>query len=81
MKAKMTIKQAKLLADTGKSKDLARAANIMTGCPRGGWAETEQARTRLGDLLPASADRSFTKQQWLDEMYVLDHAERYQPKP
>jgi hypothetical protein len=79
MKAKMTLKKAKSLADTGKSKNLARAANIMTGCPRGGWAETAQAKTRLADLLPT--DRSFSRQQWLEEMYVLDHAERYQPKP
>ena len=52
----------------------------LIGCPSGGWGETAQARQQVADTLPARSDRSYTVTDLISALYVLDHADRYQPR-
>lgn len=50
--------------------------DYLSGCPTGGWPETKQALLRIADWLPAQ--RSYTVYQFVDAVYIVDHACRYQ---
>lgn len=60
--------------------DIHRAFNGVCGCPAGGWAETQQALSRLVDALPLRRHRSYTVDDIVDAVLELDHADRYQWK-
>lgn len=74
-----TLQQALHLAKSGKSRDLAFAANALTGCPEGGWAETDQARRQILEWLPLRCERGYTIDQFIAAAYAVDHAGRFQP--
>lgn len=66
-----TIKQAMVLARTGKSQSLARAAHVLSGLPVGGWAETRQAMRSILNDLPLRQERSYTVAEFVDAAYVV----------
>lgn len=70
--AKQTLNQAIMLARTGKSADLARAAVALNGLPEGGWAETKQARVRLIDDLPMKNAREYTADEFIAAIYDIE---------
>jgi hypothetical protein len=74
---KQTLKQALLLARSGKSKALARAGHYLSGCPEGGWAETAQAMRRIRDELPLRSERDYTLDEFVSAAYIVDSADRY----
>lgn len=66
-----TLKQAIHLATSGKSKSksLAMAASILSGCPEGAWGETRQAKQQMLELLPHRQDRDYTIEEWIEAAY------------
>lgn len=64
-------------ARSGESRDLARAARALDGCPVGGWPETEQAKRAILNDLPLRSCRSYTVDQWIAAVYRVDSADRY----
>jgi hypothetical protein len=48
------------------------------GCPQGGWPETRQAMERIEDCLPRREMRTYALQDFVDALYTVDHAGRYQ---
>lgn len=74
---KQTLVQAVHLAMSGKSKAMASAL-CMSGCPIGGWADTEQARRETANELPVRSLRSYTVSQFISACYAVDASDRYQ---
>ena len=65
----------------GTSKNLQLAQNALSGCPEGGWGETLQAIDLIQDCLPIRSERKFSRQEFIEAAYTVDHAGRYQPIP
>jgi len=70
---KQTLKQAVKLALAG---DLPVMRCGLAGCPVGGWAETQQAMTRIADELPR--ERGYKLEDLIDALYTVDSAGRYE---
>jgi hypothetical protein len=77
---RQTLAQAVMLARFGQSKDLARAASALDGCPVGGWPETQQARRAILDDLPVRSLRAYTLDEWISAVYTVDYADRYRTR-
>lgn len=74
--AKQTLKAAVELITSGRGmQDVFRCG--IDGCPVGGWPETEQAMSRLCDVLPHLSERTYLAAQLVDRLYTVDHADRY----
>jgi len=61
-------------------KDMQIARNALTGLPLGGWGDTQQAVRLISDCLPIRSERDFTRSDFIDAAYTVDHAGRYQPR-
>jgi len=70
--AKQTLKQAVLLASTGKSRSLARASRALVGKPEGGWGETQQARSDILAELPHRSERTYTLGEFIEAVYYVE---------
>lgn len=69
--ARQTLDQALCLARLGHSRRLGQALNILHGVPLGGWSETRQAYSTLGELLPARSARAYTIEQFVEAAYSI----------
>jgi hypothetical protein len=70
---KQTLKQAVAAVRAGKI--VLRCG--LDGCPVGGWPETEQAKLRLAEELPRRSERSYSVDDLISALYVVDFAGRY----
>lgn len=70
-----TLEQAKMLAESGKSESLRRAAWAMHGRPVGAWGDTAQARQNLVADLPARSQRSYSASELIEAMYDIRNAD------
>jgi hypothetical protein len=53
----------------------------LDGCPVGGWPETRQARSRLGEALPLRSERLYTVGDLVSFAMTVDYADRYRIRP
>jgi hypothetical protein len=74
---KQTLDQAVLLARSGKSKDLQRAAMYLSGCPTGGDPATVEAWQQMRDELPRPNEREYSEGEFVAAVYTIDNARRY----
>jgi hypothetical protein len=72
-----SLAEAVELVRAGASRSLCRAAGYLVGCPVGGWPETVQARRQLRDELPLRCLRSYTLDDFIKKVYVVDQSDRY----
>lgn len=77
MKKQQTL--AKMVEKIKKSNapHVARALNGLIGCPEGGWAETNQAISRLIEVLPPRQERTYTANDLICATMTLNSADRY----
>lgn len=76
-----TLKRALYLARSGQDRELTLAAGALVGCPVGNWGETTQAMQRLREYLPLRQLREYSVDDFIEAAYVVDHADRYRPRP
>jgi hypothetical protein len=73
MKRRESLRECLAKIKSGRRKDMSG----LDGCPEGGWPETRQAIDRLAEILPQSANRTYSLWDVVRALYTVDHAGRY----
>lgn len=79
LELKQTLDEAVYAAEHSLDDDLSLAADLLRGCPEGGWNETQESRDEIRGLLPHRQDRSYSLVEFIERCYVVIDG-RYQPR-